>query len=116
MNAGGVFAEPLVDLGADNPTFADIKTPLSALGAAKIGVTAQFLERAHEYHRSYLDLDYWRFLIGRAVQAAGLRGAPAVVIDIWAGSRDSVVPPAARFPRAAIVAPPISPPPPAVPP
>src|SRR5260370_39693003 len=89
MNAGGVSAEPLVDLGADNPTFADIKTPLSTLGAAKIGVTAQFLERAHEYHRSYLDLDYWRFLIGKAVEAPRLRRDPRVRIDIRAGSGDS---------------------------
>src|SRR5258708_34547261 len=103
MNAGGVFAEPLVDLGADNPTFADIRTPLSALGAAKIGVTAQFLERAHEYHRSYLDLDYWRFLIGKAVEAAGLGDRPALVVGIGAGSRDSGGPPADRFPPAGVV-------------
>ena len=109
MNAGGVFAEPLVDLGADNPAFADIKTPLSALGAAKIGVTAQFLERAHEYHRSYLDVDYWRFLIGKAVEAAGLRDDPAIVIDIGSGSGNSVIPLADRFPRAEIVATDISP-------
>ena len=37
MNAGAVFAEPLVDLGADNPAFAGIQTPLSALGARKRG-------------------------------------------------------------------------------
>jgi ubiquinone/menaquinone biosynthesis C-methylase UbiE len=109
MNAGAVFAEPLVDLGVGNPAFAGIQTPLSALGATKVGVTEQFLERAEEYHKSYLDLDYWRFLLGKAVEVAGLRGDPTTVIDIGSGSGNSVIPLADRFPRAEIVATDISP-------
>jgi hypothetical protein len=65
MNLGEVFAEPLVRLDAEDPALDGIQTPESARGAIKTGVTAQFLERADEYHRNYLSLDYWRFLLGR---------------------------------------------------
>ena len=109
MNAGEVFAESLVDLGTQNPAFAGIHTPESALGAAKIGVTAQFLERAEEYHRNYLNLDYWRFLLGNAIVAMGGPSDPTTVIDIGSGSGNSVIPLADRFPRADIVATDISP-------
>ena len=55
MNLGEVFAEPLVDLGETDRSFSGIYTPRSTLGAPKVGVTAQFLERAGEYHRLYHD-------------------------------------------------------------
>jgi ubiquinone/menaquinone biosynthesis C-methylase UbiE len=109
MNPAEVFAEPLVDLAIQDPAFAGIHTPQSALGAAKIGVTEQFLERAEEYHRSYLDLDYWRFLLGNAIKATGGMPAPRTVIDIGSGSGNSVIPLADRFPDAEIVATDISP-------
>lgn len=109
MNAAAVFAEPLVDLAAQNPAFAGIHTPESALGAAKVGVTEQFLERAEEYHRKYLDLDYWRFLLGNALKVIGEMPEPETIVDIGSGSGNSVIPLADRFPRADIVATDISP-------
>ncbi len=109
MNLGEVFAEPLVRLDAADPALDGIQTPRSALGAVKIGVTAQFLERADEYHRNYLNVDYWRFLLGRAFQAIGEIHDPSLIIDIGSGSGNSVIPLADRFPRANIVATDISP-------
>ncbi|TMH60659.1 MAG: class I SAM-dependent methyltransferase [Betaproteobacteria bacterium] len=109
MNAAEVFAESLVDLASQNPAFAGIHTPQSAVGAAKVGVTEQFLERADEYHRNYLDLDYWRFLLGNALKALGAMPDPKIVIDIGSGSGNSVIPLADRFPDASIVATDISP-------
>ena len=86
MNLGEVFAEPLVDLGDSDPAFAGIVTPRSALGAVKVGVTAQFLDHAEEYHRRYHDVDYWRFLIGNALEKAAITGEVGTVIDIGSGS------------------------------
>ena len=71
MNLGEVFAEPLVRLDAEDRALDGILTPGPALGAVKLGVTAQFLERADEYHRDYLNLDYWRFLLERAFERIG---------------------------------------------
>lgn len=109
MDAGEIFAEPLLDLGSQNEAFAGILTPRSALGAAKVGVTAQFLERADEYHRAYLNVEYWRFLLDKALTAAGPLPDPVVIIDIGSGSGNSVIPLAWRFPDADIVATDISP-------
>ena len=109
MDAGDVFAGPLLDLGAESPAFAGILTPQSALGAAKVGVTAQFLDRADEYHRAYLNVEYWRFLLGNAFAAIGPIDEPALIIDIGSGSGNSVIPLAERFPAARIVAIDISP-------
>ena len=109
MNLGEVFAEPLVDLGGSDPAFAGIVTPRSALGAVKVGVTAQFLDHAEEYHRRYHDVDYWRFLIGNALEKAAITGEVGTVIDIGSGSGNSVIPLSERFPRAKIVATDISP-------
>jgi hypothetical protein len=36
--------------------------PRSSAGLPKHGVTAQFLENAGEYHRNYLNVDYWGLL------------------------------------------------------
>jgi ubiquinone/menaquinone biosynthesis C-methylase UbiE len=109
MNLGEIFAEPLVGLDTRDPAFAGIQTPRSAVGATKFGVTAQFLERADEYHRNYLSLDYWRFLLDRAFQTIGEMQEPSLIIDIGSGSGNSVIPLADRFPRASIVATDISP-------
>lgn len=108
-SAQDVFAESLVDLGAQGEAFEQIYTPASALGAAKVGVTAQFLAHADEYHRNYLDVEYWRFLLGKAFDAIGGIGAPSVVIDIGSGSGNSVIPLADAFPDATIIATDISP-------
>jgi SAM-dependent methyltransferase len=109
MNLGEVFAEPLVRLDAEDRALEGIQTPKSALGAIKVGVTGQFLEHADQYHRNYLNLDYWRFLLERAFQAIGEMPDPSLIIDIGSGSGNSVIPLADRFPDAYIVATDISP-------
>jgi ubiquinone/menaquinone biosynthesis C-methylase UbiE len=109
MDAGEIFAESLLDLGSQDEALAGILTPRSALGAAKVGVTAQFLERADEYHRAYLDVEYWRFLLDKALTVACPPADPALIIDIGSGSGNSVIPLAERFPNARIVATDISP-------
>lgn len=109
MDLSAVFAEPLVDLGADNPHFAGVYAPRSSIGEAKVGVTSQFLENAEAYHRAYFDTGYWNFLIGNALAAAHVDGAPRRIIDIGSGSGNSVIPLADRFPQSEIVATDISP-------
>src|SRR5204863_2644242 len=109
MNLGEVFAEPLLSLDTRNPALAGIQTPASEVDAIKVGVTAQFLEHADEYHRNYLNLDYWRFLLDRAFDAIGEMQDPSLIIDIGSGSGNSVIPLAERFPGANIVATDISP-------
>jgi SAM-dependent methyltransferase len=109
MDLASVYAEPLIDLGIEAPAFSGIYTPVSFLGATKVGVTAQFLENAQEYHKSYFDTGYWNFLLGNALAAAGNTDAPKRIIDIGSGSGNSVIPLADRFPNAEIVATDISP-------
>lgn len=109
MRVEDIFAEALVDLGADDARFRGILTPASAVGAAKVGVTAQFLDNAEDYHRAYLDVAYWRYLLDNALAAAHGLGEPATIIDIGSGSGNSVLPLADRFPDATIVATDISP-------
>lgn len=109
MDLASVFAEPLIDLGGETPAFEGIYTPRSFRGAARVGVTAQFLDNAEQYHRSYFDTGYWNFLLGNALAAAGNPAAPRRIIDIGSGSGNSVIPLADRFPGAEIVATDISP-------
>jgi SAM-dependent methyltransferase len=109
MNPERVFAEPLVDLGAGNAAFAGIFSPRGSMGLAKRGVTAQFLEHADEYHRNYLNVDYWYFLLDNALAAAGVTRDPATILDIGSGSGNSVIPLLRRFPDAQVVATDISP-------
>ena len=109
MDLASIFAEPLVDLGSESPKFAGVHAPASSLGAAKVGVTSQFLENAEAYHRAYFDTGYWKFLVDNALAAAGIDGAPRRIIDIGSGSGNSVIPLADRFPHAEIVATDISP-------
>ena len=109
MDVASVFAEPLVDLGTQTPVFAGIYAPQSSIGATKVGVTSQFLENAEQYHRAYFDTEYWNFLLGNALEAAGEPSAPTRIIDIGSGSGNSVIPLANRFPDAEIIATDISP-------
>jgi ubiquinone/menaquinone biosynthesis C-methylase UbiE len=109
MDLASIFTEPLVDLGSENPLFAGVHAPRGALGVAKVGVTSQFLENAEAYHRAYFDTGYWNFLLGNALAAARIDGAPRRIIDIGSGSGNSVIPLADRYPEAEIVATDISP-------
>ena len=109
MNPHLVIAEPLVDLGTTDEAFAGIFSPRASLGLAKRGVTAQFLEHAEQYHRSYLNVDYWCFLLDNALAAAGITDEPRTILDIGSGSGNSVIPLLRRFAAAQIVATDISP-------
>jgi demethylmenaquinone methyltransferase/2-methoxy-6-polyprenyl-1,4-benzoquinol methylase len=109
MNPDRVIAGPLLDLGAETTAFAGIFSPRSSVGRAKRGVTAQFLEHADEYHRNYLNVDYWCFLLHNALAAVGDIGNPGTILDIGSGSGNSVIPLLRRFVDAQIVATDISP-------
>lgn len=104
-----LFAQPLVDLGRDDVRFAHILTPESALGAAKRGVTAQFLDNAAQYHAAYTNHEYFAALIGNALAALDSSLRVNVILDIGSGSGNSVFPLLERFPDAFIVATDISP-------
>jgi ubiquinone/menaquinone biosynthesis C-methylase UbiE len=109
MNLAQVAAVPLADLGLQDARYRGIFAPRKALGNAKVGVTSQFLDRAEEYHRNYLHLDYWSHLLGRALSTTGGMSDPNTIIDIGSGSGNSVIPLAERFPKANIIATDISP-------
>ena len=103
-----LFAEDLVDLGADDARFRGIVTPRSEHHAEKRGVTSQFLEHAAEYDRQYSNVAHFRTLIDNAL--AALRSlAPRTILDIGSGSGNSVIPLLDRFPDAFVVATDISP-------
>lgn len=108
-DAAALFGEPLVDLAVEDPRFAGILTPASALGREKRYVTDQFLAQAPEYHRRYLDHGYWSHLLDQAFRTIGSTRTPRTIVDIGSGSGNSVVPLAERFPQATIVATDISP-------
>ena len=103
-----LFAEDLVDLGAEDARFRGIVTPRSEHHAEKRGVTSQFLEHAAEYDRQYSNVAHFRTLIDNAL--AVLRPlAPRTILDIGSGSGNSVIPLLDRFPDAFVVATDISP-------
>ncbi|HUL97487.1 MAG TPA: methyltransferase [Usitatibacter sp.] len=102
----GLFAEPLRDLGRDDARLRGIFTPESQWGAAKKGVSAQFLENAAEYHKRYDSVEWFRILIGRMIgPAPGAR----FILDIGSGSGNSVIPLLDLYPAAFVVATDISP-------
>lgn len=104
-----LFAELLADLGDTEPTMRGILTPQSELGVTKVGVTAQFLDNAADYHNSYTNIEYFRTLIERALARLSASFQPAVILDIGSGSGNSVIPLLDRFPAAFVVATDISP-------
>jgi ubiquinone/menaquinone biosynthesis C-methylase UbiE len=77
--------------------------PRADLGAAKIGITEQFLEQAGIYHKRYSNVPYFRALIEQATSGR-LAAEPFLVLDIGSGSGNSVLPCLELFPRAHIVA------------
>src|SRR5450432_48133 len=103
------FAEPLLDLGDDDPRLRGIFTPQSERGAAKTGVTSQFLENAGEYHERYGNVEGFRTLIGRLLGGAAETGSERFILDIGSGSGNSVIPLLDLYPGAFVVAIEISP-------
>ena len=103
-----LFREPLRDLGADDPRLRGILAPVSERGAARTGVTAQFLENAAEYHARYGgNVEWFRRLIGDALGPDD--GTVRVVLDVGSGSGNSVIPLLELYPDAFVVATDISP-------
>jgi SAM-dependent methyltransferase len=85
------------------PQLAGILMPRGDLGAAKIGITEQFLERAGTYHERYSNVPYFHALIEQATSGR-LAAEPLLILDIGSGSGNSVLPCLELFPRANIVA------------
>jgi ubiquinone/menaquinone biosynthesis C-methylase UbiE len=94
----------LADLGdVAGPQLAGILMPRADLGAAKIGITGQFLEQAGTYHERYTNVLYFRRLIEQATRGR-LAAEPLLILDIGSGSGNSVLPCLELFQRANIVA------------
>lgn len=104
-----LFTETLVDLGLTDPALRAILAPQSEIGTVKVGVTAQFLDNAADYHESYRNIEYFRVLIDRALAKVAEPLEPKVILDIGSGSGNSVIPLLDRFPEAFVVATDISP-------
>src|SRR5438067_6621796 len=73
-----------------------------------LGVTRQFLEDAGQYHERYTSHGHFRVLIEEALARCGVRSVSSV-LDLGAGSGNSVIPSLELFPQAHIVAVDISP-------
>lgn len=94
----------LVDLGeAVDPALAGVLMPRIDLGAAKVGITDQFLRDARTYHERYSAVPYFRALIETATRGC-LAAAPSLLLDIGSGSGNSVLPCLELFPGARVVA------------
>jgi len=108
MDPAAVFAEPLRDLGTEDPRLEGIFAPQGARAPIPAGVTEQFLANAPEYHRRYFDTGYWSLVLGRALDSIDAR-APRTILDIGSGSGNTIIPLAERFPDARIIATDVSP-------
>jgi ubiquinone/menaquinone biosynthesis C-methylase UbiE len=101
--ANSVVCADLVDLGSSEPAFAGVLMPRSQIGAAKIGITEQFLQQAGTYHERYSAVPYFRSLLEQATEGR-LKSEPSIIFDIGSGSGNSVLPCLDLFPTARIVA------------
>ena len=104
MSPADAFADPLLDLGAQDPRLRGILGVDDPARTLPPGVTAQFLDNAGEYHRRYFDTGYWSLVLAQALEAVGGPLSPRTILDIGSGSGNSVIPLADRFPEARIVA------------
>ena len=71
MDLASVFAEPLVDLGAETPAFAGIYTPESFHGATKVGVTVAVPGERRAVSQELLRHRLLEFPAGKRAAAAG---------------------------------------------
>lgn len=109
-----LFTEPLLDLGAhEAPAFAGVLSPSSEVGAKRMGVNSVFLENAEDYYRRYQGFDYWRKLLGEALQRAeALSPAtrdPTCIIEYGCGFGNATLPMLDLAPQAKVIASDISP-------
>ncbi len=102
--ANRVVLGKLIDMGSvSGPEFSGILMPAEDVGAAKIGITKQFLQEAWVYHERYSATPYFRWLIEQATKGR-LAREPSIVLDIGSGSGNSVLPLLDLFPKARVVA------------
>jgi ubiquinone/menaquinone biosynthesis C-methylase UbiE len=102
--AKSVIPGALVDFGTVGAKgLGGILIPQADIGAAKIGITEQFLRDAQTYHERYSNLPYWTSLITEATKGR-FQKPPAIILDIGSGSGNSVLPCLKVFPEARIVA------------
>ena len=74
------------------------------------GVTKQFLENAETYHARYTDNDHWKYLVGQALDLAGVdRQSSLRILDIGSGSGNSVFAATDLLPNSVVYANDISP-------
>jgi len=99
-----LFSEALDDLGSYDAAYTGILAPASARGAAKRGVTAQFLENAAHYHQAYTSHAHFSALIGNALASLSDPLHARVILDVGSGSGNTIFPLIERFPDAFIVA------------
>ena len=69
------------------------------------GITDRFLADAGTYHQKHTNLNYWRFMLSQALARAGIRrNAAHFVLNVGAGSGNSVIPLFELLPNSAIAA------------
>jgi ubiquinone/menaquinone biosynthesis C-methylase UbiE len=103
------FSVDLVDLGESNPAYRGIYVPKPEVGRQRVGITAQFLENAEDYHKAYANYGHFSELFRRAFAALGLHEAHRI-LDIGTGSGVNTIGPLlAQMPGCAIVATDLSP-------
>lgn len=69
------------------------------------GVTKQFIEDADTYHARYYNNDYWKYLVGRAIDlSCAERQSPLRILDIGSGSGNTVFAAADLMPNSVIYA------------
>ena len=74
------------------------------------GVTNQFLENADIYYARYTDNDHWKYLVGRALDLAGVdRQSSLRILDIGSGSGNTVFAATDLLPNSVVYANDISP-------
>lgn len=74
------------------------------------GVTKQFLENAETYHARYTDNDHWKYLVGQALDLAGVdRQSSLRILDIGSGSGNTVFAATDLLPNSVVYANDISP-------
>ena len=104
-----LFTESLHPLGDDDPRWRAIHTPVSERGAARTGVTAQFLENAADYDAHYANVDRFRVLIERHLAPPAPRSGALAILDVGSGSGNSVIPLLDLWPDAFVLATDVSP-------
>jgi ubiquinone/menaquinone biosynthesis C-methylase UbiE len=102
------YTRPLTDLGASgDANLQGIFSP--GYDAATVGqyVQAQFLQEAERYVSRYANTSYWRALLERAFETAGLRPAEhpqSIILDLGSGAGNTILPLLELFPAAQILA------------